>query len=141
MPSFGRPQFTPEQFNLWLNELEPFLKRGKSLRSAIESAGLTKHKNVLYRYYRENEVFRDKIDYFQRYLGELVNEAFAIEINRIHEKTCRNEPLTRQEVKTFVFFASNHRSCQPFFVNRREVKKIGSGYDAEKLGKIIDALG
>lgn len=121
MDNNGRPAYTDEQYQSWLDELSPFLKLGNSLSYAIEKAGLTNHRTTLYEKYNLGDWFSDKVDTFMRTPGEIVNSIFTRLIASIEEKAKQELPLTPEEYKNLRFFAEKHRSCQPFFTNRTEV--------------------
>lgn len=121
MDTTGRPSFTDEQYQSWLDELAPFLKLGNSLNYSIERAGFTKHRTTLYEKYNLADWFSYKVDAFMRMPGEIVNSIFTRVISIIDEKVKQEQPLTSEDYKNLRFFAEKHRSCQPFFANRTEM--------------------
>lgn len=130
----GRPEYTDEQYRVWLNEMAPFLKIGYSLYSSIDKALLLRHKDSIYRKVRLNDWFCEKIEAFQRYPGEIVNSIFSRLILMIDDKVKRGQPISSDEWRNLRFFAERHRSCQPFFVTRTEKLQI----EPDAVGKIID---
>ena len=84
--STGREPYSDEQYVKWLDDMSPFLKLGNTLYHAIEKADLTKHKDTIYRKFRLNDWFCEKIEAFQRYPGEIVNSIFTRLIIQIDEK-------------------------------------------------------
>ncbi len=121
MANIGRSEYTDEQYQVWLEDMTPFLQAGHTLSRAIEKAGLTKHRTSLYEKARLNDWFSDKMQVYQSYLGELVNEIFARQIQRIYDYVIRGEPLSRVDCRILCFFAAHQRSCAPFFVQRHEI--------------------
>jgi hypothetical protein len=132
----GRPEFPEEQYQKWLDEMSPFLKLGNTLYHAIEKADLTKHKDTIYRKFRLNDWFCEKIEAFQRYPGEIVNSIFTRLIISIDEKVKQGSPISDEDWRNLRFFAEKHRSCQPFFVTRTETAHV----EPDKVSKILDAL-
>lgn len=63
MKDIGRPEYTEEQYQGWLDEMEPFLKGGYSLHCSIEKAGLIKHKTTIYEKSKLKDWFSEKIRY------------------------------------------------------------------------------
>lgn len=57
MTDFGRPLFTEEKYNKWLEDLRPFLKLGETLGEAMQDAGLAQHRTTLYEKYRLKDEF------------------------------------------------------------------------------------
>lgn len=121
MDTVGRPSYSEDQYQSWLDELAPFLKLGNSLSFAIEKTGLTKHRTTLYEKYSLGDWFSYKVDAFMRTPGEIVNSIFTRMISVIDEKVKQEQPLTSEDYKNLRFFAEKHRSCQPFFTNRTEM--------------------
>ncbi len=118
--SQGRPEYNDKQYQYWLNEMQPFLKVGNSLYSAIDKAKLLRHKDSIYKKYRLEDWFSEKVDAYQQYPGEVVNTIFARIIMTVDEKIKQNLPITPEEMRNVRFFAEKHRSCQQFFINRYE---------------------
>lgn len=116
----GRPETTDEQYNAWLENMRPFLQNANSLYYAIEQAGLTAHKDTIYRKYRLKDWFCEKIDHFRTTPGELVNDAMATMVRTILDKAKRKEILTHEEIDILKFYAEKSRASQAFFVNRTE---------------------
>lgn len=132
----GRPEYTEEQYQVWLDELSPFLKLGNSLYYSIEKANLIRHKDTIYRKLRLNDWFCEKIEAFQRYPGEVTNSIFTRLILIVDEKVKRGSPIDDEEWRNLRFFAEKHRSCQPFFVTKTETLFA----ETDKVAKVLDAL-
>jgi hypothetical protein len=135
-PSIGRPEIPNHQYNQWLDDLRPFLKLGESLNSAIEDAGLHRHRTVLYEKYRENGDFTHAVDQFREYPGKLANNILVRILFDVDEKIKRGMEPTSEEMKNVRFFAEKHRSAQTYFVSRTEIAST----DGSKLGTIIETL-
>jgi hypothetical protein len=136
MADTGRPPTTDATFETWLEEMKPFLKAGNSIWYAMEKAGITQHAFVIYEKYRSKDWFSQKIDRWRALPGELVNEIFYTEVNRINEKVKKELPLTREEIDVIKHFSEKHRTAQPFFVSRVETAQV----DPNKVGNILDEL-
>lgn len=132
----GRPEYTDEQYRVWFDEMAPFLKLGNSLYFAMEKTLLLRHKDSIYRKFRLNDWFCEKIEAFQRYPSEVVNSIFSRLILIIDEKVRNGQPVNDEEWRNLRFFAEKHRSCQPFFTTRTEIEQV----DTNKIGKILDSL-
>lgn len=126
MGDTGRPEFTDEQYQEWLEDLKPFLKLGNTLNYAIEKADLSKHKTTIYEKFRLGDWFSEKIDIYRSYLGEITNNIFAREILNIEETQKQGRPITEEQWRNLRFFAEKHKSSQPFFVNKQEITKVES---------------
>lgn len=57
-----RPEYTDEQYRVWLDEMTPFLKVGYSLYYAMDKALLLRHKDSIYRKFKLNDWFCEKIE-------------------------------------------------------------------------------
>lgn len=136
MNDSGRPEYPDEQYQTWLNDMAPLLKLGNTLNYAIEKANLSKHKDTIYRKFRLNDWFCEKIEAFQRYPGEIVNSIFTRLILSIDEKARQGLSINDEEWRNLRFFAEKHRSCQPFFTKRTETAQV----DENKIGQILDKL-
>lgn len=132
----GRPEYTDDQYQTWLDDMTPFLKLGNSLYYALEKAMLSKHKTVIYEKYRLKDWFSEKIDAFQRYPGEIVNSIFVRLVLMANDKVKQGLPLSDEEWRNLRFFAEKHRSSQPFFVSRQETKQI----EPEEISQLLDDL-
>ncbi len=132
----GRPEYTDEQYRAWLDEMSPFLKLGYSLYYAMDRSLLLRHKDSIYRKFKLNDWFCEKIEAFQRYPGEIVNSIFSRLILIADEKVKRGQPINREEWRNLRFFAEKHRSCQPFFVSRTEIAQT----EPSKITRILDEL-
>lgn len=121
MSDVGRPEYTDEQFQTWLEDLKPFLKLGNTLNYAIEKADLSKHKTTIYEKFRLGDWFSQKIDTYRSYLGEITNNIFAREILNIEEVQKQGRPISEEQWRNLRFFAEKHRSSSPFFVSRQEI--------------------
>ena len=132
----GRPPHSDEQYQIWLNEMAPFLQLGNSLYYAMEKANLIRNKDSIYRKCRLNDWFCEKIHAFQSYPGEVVNTIFSRIVFIADEKIKRGEPISKEEWRALRFFAEKHRSSQPFFVQRYEVAQV----EPDKIGKLLDEI-
>lgn len=132
----GRPAFTDEQYQTWLDEMRPFLEMGNSLYYATNMAGISPHYSVILRKYKVGDWFSLKVDAYRSKPGEIVNNAFVQLSQRAADRVKTDSPLSDNEFKALKFMAEKHRTSQPFFVNRTEEAKA----DESKLGKIIEAL-
>jgi hypothetical protein len=137
MADTGRPQeYTDEQYQTWLEEMRPFLQQGSTIRYALDKAGLSQHKDTIYRKYKLNDWFCDRIDTYRQYTAELANDIFATIITKVSDKVKRGEVVSEDEMKNVRFFAEKHRTAQKFFVTRNETTEV----DNSKVGKILDDL-
>lgn len=136
MDTIGRPEYTNDQYRVWLDEMAPFLKLGNSLYYAIERAMLSGHKTVIYEKYKLHDWFSEKIDAFQRYPGEIINSIFVRLVHVADEKIKQGTSLTDEEWRNLRFFAEKHRSCHPFFSIRQEVTQI----KPDNISEILDKL-
>lgn len=120
MNGVGHPSYTDEQYQAWLDSMSTWLKNGSSLYYSLQQAGLTQHKDSIYRKYRLKDWFCEKIDVFRQEPGELVNDAIVCLIRCITDKVKNKVALTSEENKMLMFYAEKSRAAQPFFVNRQE---------------------
>ena len=134
MADIGRPEYTDEEYASFLEDMKPFLKQGASLHYAMERSGLLQRKDSIYRKYRLGDWFCEKVDIYRSYVGELTNNVFALQVQRIFEKQKTEQILTREEIDILKFVAEKHRTAQPFFANRNE------SAEAPPVGKILDEL-
>lgn len=130
----GRPAYEESVYESWLDDMKPFLKQGASLNFAMEKATLTKHKTAIYEKYKLGDWFSEKVDTYRAYIGELTNNFFAMEVERITDKRKSNQKIDKEEYNVMEFVAEKHRSAQPFFANRSE------SAEAPPVGKILDEL-
>lgn len=136
MADAGRPEYTDEQYEKWLEDLAPFLKAGNTLSYAIDKAGLYTHRTTLYEKYRLNDWFSYRVDSFRSYTAELANGIFHKIITNVDERLKQGLPVSEDEMKNVRFFAEKHRTAQKFFVTRNENAEA----DDNKVGKILDDL-
>lgn len=134
--NLGRPEYTEEQYQEWLEDLRPFLKLGSTLSHAIENADLSKHRTTLYEKYRLGDWFSDKIDTYRSYLGEIVNDVFGREVLIIEEAQKQGRQITDEQWRNLRFFAEKHRSSSPFFINKQEIVQA----DPNKFEQAINEL-
>ena len=132
----GRPSYTDDQFEQWLEDLKPWLKAGNTISYAIDKGGLDMHRTTLYEKYRLNDWFSDKINRFRSFAGELVNEFFYKEVLRIYEKQKIGQVLTKEDYDLMKHFSEKHRTSQPFFIQRYEIAQV----EPDKIGQILDSL-
>lgn len=135
----GAPEISDEQYMRWLDDMREFLRRGSTLWYAMDKAGILAHKTVIYKKYRLNDWFAEKIDALRSTMGELANEvAFRVlegVRNRIIEMDGKIA-ISSEEVQVIKLVAEKHRTAQTFFVNRTETAEA----DESKVGKILDTL-
>ena len=93
----GRPEYTDEQYRVWLDEMTPFLKVGYSLYYAMDKALLLRHKDSIYRKFRLNDWFCEKIEAFQRYPGEIVNSIFSRLVLTVDDKMKHGATVSDEE--------------------------------------------
>lgn len=136
MNDIGRPEHTEEQYQEWLVEMEPYLKVGYSLYSAMDKASLLRHKDTMYRKYRLNDWFCEKIEVYRRYPSEVVNSIFTRLILSVDEKIDKGQYISAEEWRNVRFFAEKHRSCQSDFMYKAEVVKI----EPDRINRMLDGL-
>lgn len=136
----GRPLFTDEQYQKFLDEMREYLRRGCSLYYAMDKAGLLNHQTAIYEKYRLNDWFSQKINALRSTIGEMVNEvAFRVVErvkNRLVETDGMSSGMTTEEVKIIALVAEKHRAAQPFFVSRTENADVSD----KPVGKVLDVL-
>ena len=129
----GRPEYSDNQFEAWLEEMKSFLKLGNTLNYSIDKAGLSKHRTTLYEKYKLNDWFSDKINRFRSYLGEIVNDIFAREILTIEEIQKQGRPISDEQWRNLRFFAEHHKSCASFFEENISKNQSANKEDIEAL--------
>lgn len=135
-PTDGRPEYTDEQYQRWLDLMAPYLKLASTLYWAMEKADILTHRQAIYRKYRLNDWFCEKVDAYRRQIGEITNNATVRLLGQIDEKLKQDKPLLKDELDFIKWFAEKHRTAQPFFVTRTEqVIK-----DDKDIGRILDVL-
>jgi hypothetical protein len=132
----GRPEYSNEQFKIWLEELRPHLELSNSIYRACQKSGLEDHYDVILNKYKTGDWFSRKVDLYRGKPGENANEAIVRIITIILSKAKIEENLTREEVDILKHFTDKHRTAQPFFVTRIETKEV----DDSKVGKILDNI-
>ena len=132
----GRPEYTDEQYQLWLDEISTFLKMGNSLYYSCNKSGIVSHYWSILKKYKANDWFSQKVDAYRAMPGEIVNNVFVTLLNKVSEKVKNEKTIDRDDISIIKFMAEKHRTAQPFFVTRTEEAKA----DDSKLGKIIEAL-
>jgi hypothetical protein len=136
MDNNGRPEYPEDQYQKWLDELAPFFKLGETLNSAIDDAGLQKHRTTIYEKVRLGDWFSDKMETLQAIPGKLANNILVKRVMLVDEKIKQGLPITEEEMRDVRFIAEKHRSSQPYFVNRQEVAQS----DPFKIEKLLDEL-
>lgn len=134
----GRPSISDEQYQLWLNELKPYLELSSSLYGACIKAGLESHYDSILRKSKLNDWFCQKVDAYKASFGESINEGLARETLRIVEKTRKGELLTRPEIDVLKHMSEKHRAAQPFFVSRQEV--TNTIVEPNRISELLDDL-
>ena len=130
----GRPEYTDEQYSVWLEAMRPFLENSNSLYYSMEQAGLIPHQTTIYEKYRLKDWFSQKVDAYRRTPGEIANNAIVTLVRRTQDKVKRGEVITSDEQKMLQFYAEKSRSAQPWFVNRQETAQGPS------VDEIVDQL-
>lgn len=136
MDETGRPEYPEEQYYTWFDELAPFFKLGETLNSAVEDAGLQKHRSTLYNKARQNDWFLDRMEALQAIPGKLANNILVKRVMLVDEKIKQGLPVSEEEMKDVRFVAEKHRSSQAYFTNRQEVAQV----DPFKIERLLDSL-
>jgi hypothetical protein len=135
----GRPEYSDEQYQKWLEEMAAFLRAGNTIWYAMDKCALLQFKDSIYGKYRLKDWFSEKVDAYRASLGEMVNNTFFTLTKQITDKV-KNEQtaagLTKEELDVLKFMAEKHRTSQPFFVTRTEM----AASDPDKVGKILDNI-
>lgn len=132
----GRPEFTETDYQNFLDAMAPFLKLGETIYHAIEDAGLTQHKGIIYNKYRLNDWFLEKVDILRSHPGKLINNILSKAMIAANERLAQGLPLTDEEWRNIRFMAEKYRPAQPYFVSRTETAVA----DPDKVGKILDTM-
>lgn len=132
----GRPEYTEEDYQKWLDEMAPFLKLGTSLYDAMQCAGIISHKNRVYQKYKLNDWFCEKVDAYRAQPGIMINNIMTKYVINVDTKIKQGLPVSEDEMKNVRFMAEKHRTAQPFFVTRTETAES----DANQVGKILDNI-
>lgn len=135
----GAPELTDEQYQRWLDDMAPFLKQGSSLYYALDKCGLYSHKDSIYKKYKLNDWFSEKVDAYRSMVGDMINNVGFKIIESIHTRMIESGGkalLSSEEVQVWKTMAEKHRSAQPFFVTRTETAEA----DPKDIGKILDNL-
>lgn len=132
----GRPAYTDDQYQAWLQELEPFLKKGNSIYYACNRAGIGSQYWTVLEKYKLGDWFSKKIDAYRAYPGELINDTLATLCMSIADKVKSGVACSKDELDMLKFMAEKHRTATPFFVNRQETAPA----DETKVGKILDTI-
>lgn len=135
----GRPEYSEEQFQSWLEEMRPWLRAGQSLYYSMDKAGLQNHQATIYNKYALKDWFSIKVDALRGTVGELVNAVGFKIIEAAHTRIIETEgktTLSNEEVRIWQTMAEKHRTAQPFFVTRTESAEAKD----EDLGKILDTI-
>ena len=117
--------------------MTPFLKKGVTLHYAMEKCGLLQHKDLIYKKYREDKDFIEKIDTLRSRIGELTNLIAYDVLENVHlnlTNTNGKYELSKYEENIWKTVAEKHRTAQPFFVTRTEEAKAKK----EEFGKVVD---
>lgn len=137
MDDNGRPAYSEDQYQNWFDDLAPFFKLGETLNSAIEDAGLQKHRTTIYEKVRLNDWFSDKMKVLQEYPGKIANNILVKRLLQIDEKIKQGLPVTEEEMRDVRFMAEKHRSAKPYFTNKIEVIKTDP-FEIEQLSDKIE---
>lgn len=101
----GRPELNTSQLDLIVRKLEPFLKRGISVRKACHLANIP-HSTV-YDYLNKDDMFSDRIEAIKSYRLSLVSDLLSYRLEKISSniKTIKgiekalNNPKLKPEIK------------------------------------------
>ena len=135
----GAPIIADEQYQKWLDLMQPFLRQGCSLRYAMEKCDLMTHEFSIREKYRSGDWFSRKVDALRATVGELINNVGFKVVEGINTKLVESNgkaELTRNEVQVWKTMAEKHRAAQTFFVNRTETAES----KREDVGKILDII-
>lgn len=132
----GNPEFAEDQYQRWLDDMAPFLKLGQTLNSAIDDAGLTKHKVTIYKKAKLKDWFNEKIEGYQSTPGKIANNILTKRLFEIDDKIKQGRAVDKDDMADVKFMAEKHRSAQPYFVTRTETAEAKE----DDLGKILDRL-
>jgi hypothetical protein len=133
----GRPEYSDEQYQRWLDEMRPWLRAGNTLYYAMDKADLLGHQTTIYDKYRANDWFSVKVNVYRQTMGELANNITFKLLENINMKVIEGaKSLSREDFDLLKLVAEKHRTAQPFFVNRLETAES----DPSQVGKILDTL-
>jgi hypothetical protein len=132
----GRPAFTDIQFQDFLDEMSAFLKMGDTLYSAMDSAGLLKHKDAIYEKMRSGDWFSEKVKVYQSYPAKLVKNILVTAVQNVSEKVKQEKPVSEDEMKNVRFMAEKYRPAQVYFVTRSETQQS----EESDVGKVLDNM-
>lgn len=138
MADTGRPPYSDSDYQGWLDEMAPYLKQGHSLNYAIFHAKLDTHETTIREKYRLNDWFSRKVDSFQSYLGELINNVFFNEVAEAVEAQKQGRQLSDEQWRNMRFMAEKHRSSTRYFVSRQEIATKQS--DKQDIAQLLDIL-
>lgn len=139
----GRPAVSEHEKYLILSKVEPYLKKGLSIRKSLHEAKISRA--TFYRIMEKDERFRDQIARFQQYISVLVCKAIYNHLLYIREKQTGNEEknispqkLDKDDIKFLFWFALN----SPLTKEEYGEKSNGQDYVPEeeihKLKQMID---
>lgn len=132
----GRPEYTDEQYQAWLEEMRPKLQQGCSIYYCCEWAGISPHYDVILEKYKLNDWFSRKIDKYRGHPGEMINDTLTKLCVVIEDNIKKGLQPTKDDLDLLKFMAEKHRTSQPFFVTRTETAPA----DESKVGKILDTI-
>lgn len=134
----GRPEVAEDQYYKWLDEMRLFLRQGQSLWYAMDKCGILKHKDSIYKKYREDKEFAEKIDKLQATVVELNNAVIFKTVEEVHNRLVEAPKLgiSPQEAKIIALVAEKHRGSQPFYATRTETAEAKD----KDFGKVINEL-
>lgn len=152
----GRPPLSEENKLDMLRKLEPYLKSGLSLRKSIIEAGISM--TTFYKYKKEDESFRSKIERYQQYLSILVNSSIVKHLHEIVRKQAGYtgadgvavlpQTLNGEDLAFLFWYAKTSnltkeeygdRTTVSLFDPEAELQKMKDMIDAEVEAKIADA--
>lgn len=135
----GNQPLTEAEYSRFLDDLEPFLKFGETLNSAIEDAGLREHRTAIYDKYRLKDDFAYKIDAWQAYPGKIANNILVKRLMQVDDKIKQGLAISEEEMKNVRFIAEKHRSSQPYFTNRLELPPVTDTIEMALTGLETDS--
>lgn len=156
----GRPELNNSQLDLLVRKMEPYLKRGLSVRKACQLANIP-HSTV-YDYLNKDQEFSDKIEAIKSYKANLVMDIISYRLEKVVRKVCTlrklentlassNLPpnikeklqskisdyeLTKEEWKFIEWVALNDKGLSEYFSNTKD----RNSSEKEPISSLLDKL-
>lgn len=131
--NLGRPKLNNQQIELIVHKLEPYLKRGFSVRKACYYAELP-HSTV-YDLLNKNQEFSDKIELFKLYKNKLLSDIFMAKLEDLHKKYVQNTELSRTDWSFLKWLATNDKTLKSDYGKAEEVNR-----DITSIDEIITKI-